>query len=325
MKKIYYIIFVLIFLTSTVGYGQSDMSDLALTSFNPAKDSLIVERENGHKIILTWPASKNIKKNGEWEQLLTDFQTDFAKVIDGIPDYSFYEIKYLQKKNLVVDEVAAREIYTVNDADDIEYIRSNKSILTGNKIKMTVEFNEANELLKPELKEDISEAISKVKHIFYFSLAPERSYYSVKQKGMIKKKPQLQFFIPFGARIGLLQNKPYIELRPALGVAINKKSYVALNYDLMTRYDQLNGRTQYDNFIGITYGTMGPGVGVEYALKVKEGISDFKVDGTVIRAGLNYRTRSGIQAGIQYYLRAFPDESDFNSGIVWGFNFGIGF
>lgn len=323
MNKINYLLLTFIFLLATAVSSRGQTSDLAKATFIPRNDSLVVERADGQKITMIWPSRKNIKKNVEWKQLLEDFQTDFRKVVGNIPDYSFYKIQYLQKKNLIVDEIRGRESYAVNESDGMDYIKSNVCSIKGNKIRLTIEFSEVSELLDSSLTQDISTAISEVKHIFYFSMAPERFYYDIENNSMNKNPwPKVKFFIPFGARVGLLKNEPYIELRIGAGLALGKTHYVALNYDIMTRFNELSNRTQYDNYVGLTTGTMGAGFGTEFGIKVKSGIAD--LEDNFMRAGINYRTRSGIQMGFQYYLRDRASET-VSDNIIFGFNLGMGF
>ncbi len=304
--------------------GQQAIDPMPFTSVPSPIDSLIVERQDGKKIILVWPYTKNVKKRVAWEQLLDDFQADFGKVVNDIPVFDFYSIKYSQKKNLVVDEVRGKETYTVNESNGLDYVKSNICYIRGGKIRLTVEFNDKQELLDPSLRNDIKDAIANVKNKFYISMvSPERHYFDVKSAKMLKNpKPKLEFFIPVGAKLGVLKNEPYIELRPGLGVKVDKKFYVALNYNLMTQYERERDRTAYDGYIGLTTGTIGAGFGSEVAFRVKSGIALY--DNLIYRAGINYRTRSGLQVGVDYYVKD-PNRFDEKIEYFFGFNVGIAF
>ncbi len=63
------------------------------------------------------------------------------------------------------------------------------------------------------------------------------------------------------------------------------------------------------------------GLGVEWAIKVSEGIDDFEdID---FRTSLNYRTSDGILLGFDYYIQDPTVGQD--HGIIWGFHLGFGF
>lgn len=320
-----FIIAVIAFLlTSNLVKGQNQSDNYAFTSIPVQNDSLIIERQDGQKIKLIWPFNKNVKKKVAWEQLLNDFQSDFKKVVADIPSYDFYRISYIQKKNLVVDELTGKEIYTVNEIDGVNYVKSNICELQGNKIKISIEFNDAKELLDPSIKTEIESAITLIKNKFYTSMiTPERHYYSVNSANMLPNpKRKYKFFIPMGARVGVLKNQPYVELRPGLGLKIDKQHYIALNWNVMTQYNDLSDKTEFDNYVGLTIGTLGQGFGSEVAFKVKSGIEDN--EDIYFKAGVNYRTKSGIQIGAEYYNRK-PQETRNDVDFLFGFNLGIGF
>jgi len=324
MKFKLFMVIVAIMLTSNLVEGQTQRDQISFTSYPLAKDSLIIERQNGQKIKLTWPFAKNVKKIADWEQLLADFQTDFKKVMDNIPDYKFYSITYVQKKNLVIDEVRGKEIYTVNEKDEMDYVRSNIAKLRGDKIHLSIEFSDYKELLDPAIKEEVADAVTKIKHVFYISnISAERHYYSVNSASILPKpKPKLKFFVPLGARLGILKNKPYIELRPGVGLIRDKRFYIGLNLNFMTQFDEVSNKTQFDNYLGLTTGSIGAGFGSEVAFKVNSNIPDH--EDIFLKAGLHYRTRSGIQIGAEYYLRKLENRNQ-NQEFLFGFNIGFGF
>jgi len=324
MKIKLFLFAISVLLTANKVKAQYQSNQIDYTTMRSQSDNLIIEREDGKKIRLVWPYRMNIKKKVEWKQLLEDFQIDFGKVADNIPDYKFYSISYNQKQNLVVNEVKGKETYTVNESDGMDYVKSNICILRGDKIKFLIEFNDYEELLDPSLKAEIEAAISHIKNKFYISaVSPERHYYSVSSASILPNpKRKYKFFIPVGARLGLLKDKPYIELRPGLGLIIDKQNYVALMWNVMTQYNQLRDITEYDSYVGITTGSMGPGLGSEFAIKVKSGISGN--ENNLFRAGINYRTRSGLQIGVEYFLPE-PEARRESQGISFGFNLGIGF
>ena len=111
MKYKLFIALIAMLLFSNFAKGQNQPDLVPFTSMTIQSDSLIIEREDGQKIRLIWPYNKNVKKKVAWQELLEDFQSDFRKVVDDIPEYKFYSIVYLQKKSLVVDEVKGRETY----------------------------------------------------------------------------------------------------------------------------------------------------------------------------------------------------------------------
>ena len=84
----------------------------------------------------------------------------------------------------------------------------------------------------------------------------------------------------------------------------------------------MSEKTEFDSFVGLTVGSIGAGFGTEVAFKVKSNISDN--EGIYSRAGINYRTNSGIQIGADYYLR-HSTSTDKPQGILFGFNIGFGF
>ena len=90
----------------------------------------------------------------------------------------------------------------------------------------------------------------------------------------------------------------------------------------MTQYNEFSKKTEFDSFVGLTVGSIGAGFGTEVAFKVKSNISDNEQ--IYYRAGINYRTKSGIQIGAEYYLR-YLTSTDKPQGILFGFNVGFGF
>lgn len=314
-----------IFFTSTLVEGQNTSGPLAFSSSAIQNDSLIIERKNGQKIRLIWPYKKNIKKDIVWKQLLDDFQSDFRKVSTNIPEYNFYSISYIQNKNLVVDEVRGKETYTVNETDGMNYVKSNLCVLHGKNLKLSIEFNDKEELLQSSIRDEIGAAIEQVKNKFILSsISPERNYFSVSSSSMLPNpKPKLKFFIPLGAGIGLLKNQPYVELRPGLGLMQDKQYYFALNWNLMTQYNGLKEKTEYDSYVGLTIGTIGAGFATEVAFRVNNGIE--ANDGIYFRGGFNYRTRSGIKVGVDYYLSEDNENIFAPKNMLFGFHLGFGF
>jgi len=288
-------------------------------------DSLVIERLNGHRVCLIWNFRKNIKKSNNWIALIQDFQSDFQKISNDIPEFDFYEIDYIQNKNLVVNEIRGRETYTVNEKDALVYTKSNSCKLTGKDTRITVEFNDKSELLDSSLIEDVQNAIDKVKHRFYFSnVSRQRHYYSVEKNEMIKApKSKVSFIIPVGARLGIVKDQPYVEIRPGIGVSLGRQHVISLNANFMFKYDEISNSRQNDTYLGINWMTLSDnsGLGVEYAIKISEGIDDF--EDLTFRTSLNYKTSSGIVLGLDYYLRNF-DAGESNN-ILFGFNIGFGF
>lgn len=296
-----------------------------LDARTPGYDSLVIERLNGHRINLVWDFRRNIKSSENWKELIMDFQDDFQKVSEDLPVFDFYEIKYIHNTNLVVDEIRGRETYTVNDEDELIYTKSNACRLTGKDISITIEFNDKSELLDSSLVNDIRKGVEKIKHRFYFSnISRQRHYFNVEKNEMIKApKPKISFIIPIGARLGLVKDNPYIEIRPGLGLLVGSQNVFSLNANFMIKYDELSNATQNDIYLGFNWMTFTnkSGLGVEYAVKVSEGIEDF--EDLVFRTSLNYKTSSGIIFGLDYYLR----DSNFreSENILFGFNIGFGF
>ena len=324
MKYNFFITLIAILFTSNIATGQAEIY-LAFGSNLPVSDSLIIERQDGQKIRLTWPYKKNIKKNILWEGLINDFQSDFTKVYDNIPEYKFYSITYLRKQNLVVDEVRGKETYTVNENEGLDYVKSNSCTLQDEQLKITIEFNNKDELLDPSLKMEIESAIEMVKNKFYISaVSPDRHYYSVNSSSILPNpKSQIKFFVPLGARLGVLKNEPYVELRPGLGVVINKRNYAAINWNIFTQFNELVNETNFDHYVGFTLGSIDAGFGSEFSFKVSDGIT--ANESIFLKAGINYRTRSGIQIGAEYFLNEADETTDINQEVLFGFNIGFGF
>lgn len=329
MRYIKLVILSAFLLSSVYSIGQSflDSNDGELyRNMNglEALDSLIIERENGQKIRLLWPYYKNIKKMNDWELLLEDFQSDFRKIKNDLPVYDFCNVNYKQKKNLVVNQVRGRETYSVNEADGMDYVKSNLARLKGGRIVLLIEFNEYEELLSSTLKNEITAALSKVKHRFYFStLSPERHYYSTSEDKLLPRPAkERRFFVPFGTRLGIVKDKPYIELRPGLGVMFDKRSFVSLNFNVLTTYNQERRKTDYDGYLSLVFGSVGPGVGTEVGFRVMKGSNIF--DELYFRAGVNYTTNSNIVLGLEYFITP-SESSDSSSSYIFGFKVGYGF
>ncbi len=285
-------------------------------------DSLTIERVDGQKIIVVWPYRKNIQKAVAWEKLLEDFQADFRKVYKDIPDYDYYHIDYSQKKSLVVNQVIGRQTFTVDEQESINYVKSNLCLLKGEKLRISIEFTDYEELLDPSLKQDITNAVAQVKNKFYISMvSPERHLFEVKSNKMFKPKRKYKFFVPLGVQLGVLRNKPYIEVRPGLGVIVDNTGYIALQYNLMTQYNDLSRKTEYDHYIGLSSGSIPHGFGSDLGIAVKNGITGNQ--NIALRAGINFRTKGGILMSAHYYLDASEERN--NEGIDFGFSIGYGF
>lgn len=286
-------------------------------------DSLTIERADGQKIIVVWPYRKNIQKEVAWEKLLDDFQSDFKKVAKDVPDYDYYHINYIQKKELVVNQVVGRQTFTVNELDEINYVKSNLCLLKGDKLDISIEFTDHEELLDASLKQDLSNAIAQVKNKFYISkVSPERHLFDAKNNSMLPNpKRNYKFFIPLGVQLGVLRNTPYIEMRPGVGVIVDGRAFIALQYNFMSQFNDQRRKTEFDHYIGLSSGSLPHGFGSEVGLLVKSGISEYQ--DFALRAGINFRTKAGVLMGAQYYIDASEERND--GAIDFGFSIGYGF
>lgn len=314
-------IIVILLVTNTITIAQTGFNLLENNRISN-NDSLIIERENGQKIKLIWDYKRNIHKHVPWKQLLTDFQRDFSKVSNNIPEYEYYNINY-NTKSLVVDELVGKETFNVREENDIRYVKTNSCHLVGNDIKMIIEFNEFNELLAQPLLQDIETAVAQVRNKFYISyVTSDRHYFDVMTNSLVKPKHKVKLFIPIGVQLGILRNQPYVEFRPGLGVMVNDLLYFAGNLDIISSYNTETNTTEFDSYIGLSTGAVGPGVSSDFAIKVSSGIDNFEDIG--LRAGLNYKTRNEITFGIQYYISG-RREVEVENSIDFGFSIGIGF
>jgi hypothetical protein len=298
--------------------GVSLLTDVnAITS-----DSLTIERASGQKIILVWPYKQNIQKDVAWEELLDDFHSDFKKISSDIPDYDYYHINYVQKKNLIVNQVIGRQTFTVNEKEEVYYVKSNLCLLRGDKLRISIEFTDHKELLDPSLKQDISNAVAQVESKFYISrVSAERHLFDAKNNTMLPKpKRNFKLFVPLGFQAGLLRNNPYIEFRPGIGVIVDNRAFFALQYNIMTQYNEQRRRTEYDHYIGLSSGSIPHGFGSDLGIVVKNGISGQNI---ALRAGFNFRTKGGILMSTHYYINS-SEEID-NGSIDFGFGIGYGF
>lgn len=286
-------------------------------------DSLTIQRASGQKIIVVWPYRKNIQKAVAWEELLDNFQADFKKVSNDIPDYDYYHINYIQKKELVVNQVVGRQTFTVNENDGIDYVKSNLCLLKGEKLGISIEFTDHKELLDPTLKQDIINAVAQVKNRFYISsISPERHLFDAKNNEMLpRQKRNYKLFIPLGVQLGVLRNKSYLEMRPGIGVTVDKRAYIALHYSFMSQFNDQLRKTEFDHYIGMSSGSLPHGFGSEVGLLVKNGISNNR--NLALRAGLNFRTRGGILMTAQYYIDTSVERVQ--GAIDFGFSIGYGF
>ncbi len=304
--------------------AQNAVFDTGLDMRSIGHDSLIIERLSGHKIKLIWDSRKNIKKIKSWEELYEDFQSNFKKIYDDVPDFEFYKIDYDQDQRLIIDEISGRETYTVNEKDEITYTKANLCKLNGKEVTIYIEFNDKNELIDTTIRSEIRSAISKVKHRFYFSeISRQRHFYSVEENKMVKPpKPSISIIFPVGASIGMVKNQPYVELRPGIGLLIGHNNLVSLNANVMIAYDELTNESQHDVYLGINWmPEISKGLGVENSIRISNGIDDF--EDLAFRARLNYKTKGGILLGFDYYLR--KEREDRPSGVLWGFHLGFGF
>jgi len=323
MNKNIVIVVLFITLTCQLSKLQAQSAATLLTDINAVtSDSLTIERADGQKIIMVWPYRKNIQKAVAWEELLEDFQSDFRKVYSDIPDYDYYHINYSQKKNLVINQIIGRQTFTVDEQESINYVKSNLCFLRGEKLRISIEFTDYGELLDPSLKQDINNAVAQVKNRFYISMvSPERHLFDVKNNKIFKPKRKYKFFVPLGVQLGMFRNKPYIEMRPGIGVIVDNKAYFALQYNLMTQFNDQSPKTEYDHYIGLTSGSIPHGFGSDVGIAVKNGITSHQ--NIALRAGLNFRTKGGLLMSAHYYLDASEERN--NDGIDFGFSIGYGF
>jgi len=322
INKIITAIFFINLTILSLNLGAQSAASLITDIKDITSDSLTIERANGQKIILVWPYTKNIKKAVAWEALLEDFQTDFRKVSKDIPDYEYFHIGYIQNKNLVVNQVTGRQTFTVHEQDSINYVKSNLCLLKGEKLGISIEFTNQEELLDPSIKQDILNAVAQVKNKFYISMvSQEKHLFETKNNKMIKPKRNYKKFVPAGVQLGVLRNKPYIELRPGIGVIVDNRAYFAVQYNLMSQYNDLSRKTEYNHFIGLSSGSIPHGFGSDVGIVVKNGISENQ--DIALRAGLNFRTKGGILLSSHYYLNTSGE--DFSDSIDFGFSIGYGF
>jgi len=262
-----------------------------------------------------------IQTESGWEVLLDDFQTDFGKVINDVPDYKFSKISYNQKANLIIDEVFGKETYSISGDNSVDYIATNQCSLYGDEFKIIIEYGEFQELLQPDIRDIIQKAILKIKHKFYISyVTAERHYYSVAQDAMLPNpKPNFGLVIPLDAHVGLLKNQGYIDLRTGLGLSINKSGYISLDFNYLTVYNSELNKQEGDIYIGLTSFDTSIGFGTDFAFKVTDNVSSFS--DLVMRTGLVYQTKSGMKFGVHYYV---GDQNE-NEKNAWGFRLGFGF
>jgi len=259
----------------------------------------------------------------DWEKLLEDFQSDFKKVYKDIPDYDYYQINYIQQKKLVVNEVIGRQNFTVNVQDKLNYVKSNVCLLQGEKLRISIEFTDHEELLDPSLKQDIINAVALVKTYFYASfVSPERHLFDAKNNTMLPRpKRNFDLIFPLGVQLGVLRNNPYIELRSGIGVIVDNIAYFGLQYNLMTQFNDMRRTTEYDHYIRLTSGTLPHGFGSDFGIMVKNGISGN--EDISLRAGFNFRTKGVILMTAHYYLNTSGES--FDDAIDFGFSIGYGF
>ena len=323
MSKKIVLVVLFITLTSALLKLQAQSAATLLTDIKAVNsDSLTIERADGQRVIMVWPYRKNIQKAVAWEKLLEDFQSDFRKVYSDIPDYDYYRINYSQKKNLVINQIIGRQTFTVDEQESIDYVKSNLCLLKGEKLSISIEFTNYEELLDPALKQDIINAVAQVKNRFYISMiSPERHLFDVKNNKMFKPKRNYKFFVPLGVQLGVLRNKSYIEMRPGIGVIVDNRAYIAVQYNLMTQFNDQSRKTEYDHYIGLSSGSIPHGFGSDVGIAVKNGITGNQ--NIAIRAGFNFRTKGGILMSAHYYLDATEERN--NEGIDFGFSIGYGF
>ncbi len=304
--------------------AQIDNTASLLTDIETiTSDSLTIQRASGQKIVVVWPYRKNIQKAVAWEELLDNFQADFKKVSKEIPDYDYYHINYIQKKELVVNQVVGKQTFTVNENDGIDYVKSNLCLLKSENLGISIEFTDHEELLDASLKQDIANAIAQVKNRFYISsISPERHLFDAKNNEMLpRQRRKYKLFVPLGVQLGVLRNKPYLEMRPGIGVTVDNRAYIALHYSFMSQFNDQRRTTEFDHYIGMSSGTLPHGFGSEVGVLVKSGISNNK--DLALRAGINYRTRGGILMSAQYYIDTSVERV--NGTIDFGFSIGYGF
>lgn len=323
MSKKIVIVVLFITLTCQLLKLKAESAATLLTDINAVtSDSLTIERADGQKIIMVWPYRKNIQKAVAWEVLLEDFQSDFRKIYSDIPDYDYYHINYSQKKNLVINQIIGRQTFTVDEQEGINYVKSNLCFLKGEKLRISIEFTDYDELLDPSLKQDIINAVAQVKNRFYISMvSSERHLFDVKNNKIFKPKRNYKLFVPLGVQLGVFRNKPYLEMRPGIGVIVDNRAYFALQYNLMTQFNDQSRKTEYDHYIGLTSGSIPHGFGSDVGIAVKNGITGHQ--NIALRAGFNFRTKGGLLMSAHYYLDASEERN--NDGIDFGFSIGYGF
>ena len=313
---------ILICLSSLVTGQTADDNIFQWRLAGDTRDSLVIFRQNGHKIMMTWPYRKNIHKHIAWEELLDAFQSDLSKVISDIPEYEFYEINYWKNNKLIVDEVTGREIYTVNADQGIDNLKTNMCLLRNNKVQLSIEFTDKSELLHPSLKQELASAISSIKKVARSS--PERHYYSAITKSKIPiPKRKTEVFFPAGFRAGFVLDQPHIDVRAGVGLKIGQQDFVSLKWNLMTSFNSISQSTDYDHFLSVTFGNLGHGFRIEWGIKVIDGDTSAFRD-LLLRSHAGYKTRSGLIFGVDYYLRD-RGEDDALSRIVFGAHIGMGF
>ena len=119
----------------------------------------------------------------------------------------------------------------------------------------------------------MASAISQIKNIFYIStISPERHYYSaVTNSKLPAPKSEVSLFLPAGARAGFLLDRPTIDFRLGPGLKVDERGFFALMWNVTTTYNREFQVTEFDHFLGLAVGALGPGLRSEIGFKISDG------------------------------------------------------
>lgn len=199
--------------------------DPSYASYN---QHLFILRNNGKTIKVSYYYTIKIEETNAWKSLLSSFLDDFAKVKDQFPEYKYFNILYTENDNLIVNEIRGKEVYSFSDQNKGELQKTNYCILKGDGVIIQFELETYDEMLDPEIKDELTEAISNVKskRTFDFSIRNEK-FYDTNLGEMIKNPNRgLELDYVTGANFGFLANRPTLTPYGIMRFSIDQKNYL---------------------------------------------------------------------------------------------------
>lgn len=311
MTKLYFSILLLLTIQCYVFAQDNNNQDANKLGY----DELIIKRANSQEIKLRIPYNKSFKKDGGWKTLLQKFQEDFAEVKKTIPDYKFFEVKYIQGQSLKVNEIEGIEFYSLNKGEGESIQRNNNCTLISKTTTIIIQTSELDDLLDDKIIDEIDNAISGVEYKILNRFLTNKFKFNTRTNSYAKSfKDRGAFVITPGVTLGFFRAEPVLEMRLGAGISLGKR-LMTLNYAQMHSYDKILDKPNVAHLLGASLYLLPIG-GIEAMWKIADA-NDIMLD---YNARLSFKVKyKSMIMSIDSYFKPSSNKNHFGVSLGFGF------